>query len=62
MKISPWTLSFRDRAFEAQFQNSWLKATSKVNRAWVAGGRAALWVAHDPGLAQRLGARTVAFP
>jgi len=31
-------------------------------RTWVEGGRAALWVAHDGGLAERLGARTVEFP
>jgi len=29
---------------------------------WVQGGRAALWVAHDSGLAARIGAREVAFP
>ena len=31
-------------------------------RTWVSGGRAILWVTHDPGLADRLGARLEAFP
>ncbi|MDH3232604.1 MAG: HAMP domain-containing histidine kinase [Alphaproteobacteria bacterium] len=38
VRINRWTLAFSDRAVERQFQESWLKATARVDKAWAIGG------------------------
>jgi len=36
--VNRWTLAFGNPAFERQFQESWLKATARVDKSWVIGG------------------------
>ncbi|HUT48745.1 MAG TPA: HAMP domain-containing sensor histidine kinase [Alphaproteobacteria bacterium] len=38
IRVNRWMLAFSDRAFERQFQDSWLKVTARVDRSWVIGG------------------------
>jgi hypothetical protein len=38
MSLHPPCLWFHDNAFARQFHSSWLRATSRINRIWVACG------------------------